>query len=97
TTFILCAAWPGTRAGAQTGILRVPCGTMLRLPEEPMESAALTGRLRSILGPVVAIGLGVLAFLACFDPRVLDATELGWVSRGDIATNFLGWHFFRYE
>ena len=62
-----------------------------------MDLAPLLRRLLAIRAPAVATLLGLAAFLACFDPRILAVQDLGWVSRGDIATNFLGWHFFRHE
>src|SRR4051812_10213683 len=48
-------------------------------------------------GPLVAAALGFCLFFYYFDPRILDPTRVDWVSSADLATNFLGWHFFRHE
>lgn len=39
--------------------------------------------------------IGTVAFLAIVGPRVLDPENIGWLSMGDPAQHFLGWHFFR--
>lgn len=44
---------------------------------------------------VLPILLGVVAFFAVVGPRALYTTNIGWLSSGDPATHFLGWHFFR--
>ena len=48
-------------------------------------------------GAFTAAALGFLVFLYFFDARILDPTRIDWVSSSDLATNFLGWHFFRRE
>ena len=52
---------------------------------------------RSRKAPFVAAFAGFLAFLYYFDWRILDPRRIDWVSTNDVATNFLGFHFFRHE
>jgi hypothetical protein len=48
-------------------------------------------------GALTAAALGFLAFLYFFDARIPDPTRIDWAPSSDLATNFLGWHFFRRE
>jgi hypothetical protein len=51
----------------------------------------LTKHLEAV-GPVL---LGIGAFFAVVGPRALYPTNIAWLSSGDPAQHFLGWHFFR--
>lgn len=41
--------------------------------------------------------LGCLAFYIVVGPTVLYPNNIGWLGRGDPATHYLGWHFFRHS
>lgn len=43
----------------------------------------------------IPLVVGVLAFFWVMGPRVLDPTNIGWLGKGDPATHYLGWAFFR--
>ena len=58
---------------------------------------SLPSRARLRGGPLAAAVLGFLVFLWFFDPRLLDPTRIDWTSSNDLATHFLGAHFFRHE
>src|SRR5437879_6782120 len=46
-----------------------------------------------LIGPM----LGVLFFSYMFDWKLVQPTYFEWLLRLDPATQFIGWHFFRYE
>jgi hypothetical protein len=39
--------------------------------------------------------IGITAFLIVVGPRVLDPTNIGWLGRGDPATHYIGWLFYK--
>ncbi|HEY2016776.1 MAG TPA: DUF6311 domain-containing protein, partial [Bryobacteraceae bacterium] len=41
------------------------------------------------------VSIGILAFLAIPGSRILNPTQMGWLTLGDPAQHFLGWQFFR--
>lgn len=41
--------------------------------------------------------LGGIIFVLLHGTKILDPTFISWLLRGDSATHFLGWHFFRSE
>ncbi len=43
----------------------------------------------------IPIGLGSIAFFLITGGKILSPTYVDWLTRGDPATHFLGWHFFR--
>jgi hypothetical protein len=47
------------------------------------------------LGAIGSILLGLGAFFAVVGPRALYPTNIAWLSSGDPAQHFLGWHFYR--
>ena len=44
---------------------------------------------------ILPLLIGIFGFLIVVGPRVLDPTNIAWLSKGDRAQHFLGWHFFR--
>ncbi len=51
--------------------------------------------LRSIRSFAAFWGLVSLAFCAFFDPSILNPTNIGWISDGDLRQHYLGWVAFR--
>ncbi len=47
--------------------------------------------------PVIGGLLGSIVFLLFYGYKILDPSFIGWTMKGDAATHFLGWHFFRSE
>ena len=45
----------------------------------------------------IGLLLGGIFFLIVFGLEILNPTNIQWLSEGDAAQHFLGWHFFRYE
>lgn len=56
-----------------------------------------THSLKTWLAAKSPILLGIGAFFAIVGPRALYPTNIAWLSVGDPATHYLGWHFFRHS
>lgn len=50
---------------------------------------------RLVSGPVAAIVIGVLAFVAVAGINIVEPSNIAWLNFGDFATQYLGWQFFR--
>jgi Family of unknown function (DUF6311) len=46
--------------------------------------------------PVLAGLLGAVGFTAILGPSLVDPTNIDWLTRGDFALHFLGWHLYRH-
>lgn len=62
-------------------------GNNLKITKAPQDN--------SILPDVLSIIIGIIAFLINVGPRVLQTGNVAWLSKGDPATHYLGWLFFR--
>ncbi|HWZ91543.1 MAG TPA: DUF6311 domain-containing protein, partial [Polyangiaceae bacterium] len=60
---------------------------------EPAELEPTKPRLRREL--VIPLLFGVIAFFVVTGGRMLAPRNIAWLSKGDPATYYLGWHFFR--
>ena len=57
-------------------------------------STILKGNIEQNYSFLLPLLLGGASFLIVFGPRVLDPTNIGWLSHGDPAQHYLGWLFF---
>jgi hypothetical protein len=51
--------------------------------------------MKSYIGIVVPILIGVMAYFLVIGPRVLHPENIAWLGAGDPVQHFLGWQFFR--
>jgi hypothetical protein len=61
----------------------------------PSVHAAVACTVRGVRRAALPVLLGVLACLVVTGARMLQPSNVAWLSDGDPATYFLGWHFFR--
>ena len=57
----------------------------------------MTKKVINLINWTSAITLGCLVFLLIVGPRVLDGTNIAWLTSGDPSTGYLGWEFFRHD
>jgi hypothetical protein len=51
----------------------------------------------SVMTVTLGAALAMLFFVNMLGLKMVDPTQINWVMRGDWATHFMGWHFFRNE